>query len=90
MSPDQVLRRVDAGVDFREIDGEMILLDSRRSIYLAINHAGTVLWNRLDAGATREDLVAGLMEAYPELSAESAAHDVDAFLEMLRENELVT
>jgi hypothetical protein len=70
-------------LEWREIDGEVIVLESERSVYMAANPAATLLWQLLAGGATRERLCAALVEAYG-IDAGLAARDVDAFLEQAR------
>ncbi len=84
-----VLQITADGVDAREIDGETVILDTRRSLYLAVNQSGTVLWRRLKQGATRDELVASLTESFDGIDAEVAAADVDAFLALLEEHDLL-
>ena len=73
-----VLRPRKGDVVWRQVDEGGVLLDLRTSEYLSINQAATVLWQRLEAGATRDQLIAVLIERF-ELSRERAATDVDAF-----------
>jgi hypothetical protein len=77
------------GVEWTNIDGEVVALDERESVYLAANEAGGLLWNALAEGATRAELSAALAAAYG-LSAERAAADTDAFLAQLRAHGLLT
>ena len=44
--------RADA-LEWREVDGEIVALDLRRSVYLAINPSGALLWPALVEGASR-------------------------------------
>jgi hypothetical protein len=71
-------------LEWREIDGEVIVLESERSVYIAANPAAALLWRLLAAGATRERLCAALIEAYG-IDAGLASRDVDAFLEQAHE-----
>lgn len=75
------LRREDLA--WRAVDDELIAIDVRDSAYLSANDSGLLLWSALAAGATRDDLVGRLTEAYG-LDAETAGVDVDAFLGDLR------
>jgi hypothetical protein len=72
------------GLDWRNIDGEIVALDLRSSTYLAINRSGARLWPMLVLGADREALVELLVSEY-DLTAEQAAVDVGAFLDLLSE-----
>ena len=67
-------------IAWREVDGETLLLDLKRSMYLAVNPSATVLWRQLAEGTTRERLVQELVENFG-IGAEQAAADVDAFLD---------
>lgn len=72
----------------RSFGEETIVLDLRDSLYLSANPAGTVLWRRLETGATRSELVAALLSEF-EVERERAAADVDAFLTDCRRRELL-
>lgn len=67
---------------WRELDDEVIALDAVRSQYVATNPAGTLLWEALSAGATRDDLARLLSETYG-LGAEQSEADAAAFLAQL-------
>lgn len=71
--------RLRPAVEWRRVDGEIVALDLISSSYVSINGSGAVLWPSLDAGATRETLVARLVEEF-DLSQGDATHDVHAFL----------
>ena len=80
MSDEIRLRRT--GIEWREVDGEMVALDLESSNYLAVNPTGTTLWPLLVEGATREALMQRLVEAFS-VDESQAARDVDAFVEQL-------
>ncbi|MBO1751977.1 PqqD family protein [Actinotalea sp. BY-33] len=75
-------------VTWQEIDGELVILDLAQSSYLTTNKTGAYLANLLLEEQTEESLTAALAAEY-ELSTESAATDVRAFLEQLREQALL-
>jgi hypothetical protein len=75
-------------VEWREIEGEIVVLDLRRSTYLAVNRIGALLWPRLAAGATRSALVQRLVDDFG-LEPSTAESDVDDFLRELRDQELL-
>jgi hypothetical protein len=75
-------------LEWRELDGEVVALESRRSLYLTTNPAGTLLWRRLAEGATRADLVGALCEDYA-IGTDVAERDVDAFIASAREHGLL-
>jgi hypothetical protein len=66
-------------LEWRDIDGEMVGLDVEASHYLAANSSGTLVWKMLAQGATRGELVEGLVEGC-QIDRETASRDVEAFL----------
>jgi hypothetical protein len=86
MSEQLRLRR--AGLEWRAVEGEIVALDLPRSTYLAANRTGSLLWEALARGTTREELVEALSREYS-LEREAAERDVDAFVADLRDRGLV-
>ena len=80
--------RLVTDIDWREIDGEVVVLDRREGRYLAINPSGTVLWPTLVEGSTEETLVERLATRY-RLDRDRAQSDVRAFLDWLRGRSLL-
>lgn len=78
----------DNDLTWMEVQGELVALDADASTYLSANDSGLTLWQALADGATREQLVAVLLDAYDVDEARAGA-DVDAFLADLRERGLV-
>ena len=76
------------GLQWREIGGEAVVVDVPASLYLAANRSGTLLWNELAGGATREQLAERLSLEYG-IDRERAQADVDAFLALLLERGLL-
>ena len=76
------------GVPWQQIDDEIVVLDAQRSVYLAANPSGALLWRALADGTTRDALVERLAEAF-DLDRERAGADTDAFLADLRARELL-
>ncbi|GEM_PF-2162020 len=76
-------------LDWVKAGDEEIILDSDREQYLATNPTGALLWERLAEGADKADLVAALLEHFDDLDPERAADDVDAFLDQLRDLDLL-
>ena len=54
-----------------------------------MNPSAKVLWETLQAGATKEDLVGALMDAFS-VSQEQAEADVAQTLELLQQREMVS
>jgi hypothetical protein len=64
---------------YQESDGETVLLDLRTSTYLVVNPTGTVVFPALVDGATRDQLLEAVLDAF-DVGAERACADLDAFL----------
>ena len=75
-------------LDWREIDDEIVALDTRDAIYLAVRGSGAVLWRLLADSTTRGGLVNALVETYG-IDETRAGADVDAFLATLNERGLL-
>jgi hypothetical protein len=67
------------GLHWIAADGEIIALDDRSLQYLSANLVGAVVWERLVEGATREELLARILEEF-EVEEGAAARDLDVFL----------
>lgn len=76
------LRLNPAAVSWLEADGEILALQHSSSEYLSTNATGALLWKSLTEGASRESLIALLVEEYG-IDSQRAAADTDAFLEVL-------
>lgn len=85
---DVTLRLRDEGLNWREIDGEVVVLDVERSHYLNLNAAGCVLWLMLAEGATVDQLVDKLIEEF-DVDEPTARGDVEGFIASCRDNELL-
>jgi hypothetical protein len=76
-------------LQWREIEGEVIALDQDAATYLAGNPTASLLWRALSEGTTRANLISTLTERF-DVDATRAAADVDAFLQELRSNNLLS
>lgn len=85
---DATLRLRDEGLNWREIDGEVVVLDVERSHYLNLNATGCVLWLMLAEGATERQLVDKLIAEFDVTEAMARA-DVKTFVTRCRENGLL-
>lgn len=54
-----------------------------------LNDSGEFLWKQLEKGNTKEGLVYALLSEY-DITKELAERDVDAFIEKLKREELIT
>jgi Coenzyme PQQ synthesis protein D (PqqD) len=77
-----MLRLRERDLHWREVDGEIIALESRGSSYIAANGSGTLLWHELVSGATHDALVDTLVATYG-IDRERAAADADLFVGQL-------
>jgi hypothetical protein len=85
----QPLRLREEDMTWRVIGDELVILDVRAGDYLSVNSSGVMLWERLAKGdVTREELAAQLVEAYG-VPISTAQRDVEAFLTMLADNDLL-
>jgi len=78
MSTERRLRLRYAGVEWRTLEDETVVLDLQGSRYFAINATGTLLWPLLAQGATRAQLVEAVTQRW-DVAEDAAARDVDAF-----------
>jgi Coenzyme PQQ synthesis protein D (PqqD) len=81
-SSEHCLKLPEDALTWREVDGEIVVLDRRSWTYLGVNGAGMLLWTQIVKGTTRSGLVECLRDAY-DLDTSVAKHDVEAFLETL-------
>lgn len=82
---DATLRLREQGLNWREIDGEVVVLDTERSHYLNLNETGAVLWLMLVEGASKPQLVEKLIDTF-DVDQLTAQNDVEAFVTSCREN----
>lgn len=84
----ETLRLRTDGMTWRSVESEIVVLDQRDSSYLAVNQSGAALWPLLLEGATRSQLTAELTARF-EIDDQRAAADVDAFLGLLAQRNLL-
>ena len=77
----------------REIAGDTILVPVGKTVLdsnglFVLNELGAFLWDRLPDAKDANALLAAVLEEY-EVSAEEAAQDIAAFLERLRQLEII-
>lgn len=75
-------------LDWRDIQDEIVVLDTRAGVYLGLQGSGAALWRLLGESATRDDLVEALVTTY-ELDSTRAGEDVDEFLTTLNDRGLL-
>lgn len=63
LSPTTRLRRADSVVA-ADLQGELVILDTARGVYLSLDPIGTDIWHRLEASMTLAALTEALAESY--------------------------
>ena len=87
-APSSKLRLLTDAIEWREVDGEIVAIDVRKSTYIAANRTATTLWPALVKGTTAEALEDSLVERFG-IAPSQAASEIDAFLSMLRDQDLL-
>ncbi len=75
-------------LEWREIAGDIVVLNARDASYLTLNGSGALLWRMLTTSTTRDELVGALLDAY-DVSESTALADTTAFLQTLAEQGLL-
>ena len=70
------------------VDGEMVMLDPRNSLYFGLDSVGRRIWELLERPQPVDALCAAIEEQF-DVTAETCRADVLAFLEQLADAELV-
>lgn len=70
------------------MDGQMVLLDTSGGQYYDLNASGTLMLERLLAGASRDQVVAAVEQKF-QVDGARVASDLDALLVTLREAGLI-
>ncbi|MDF1603436.1 PqqD family protein [Nocardioides sp. YIM 152315] len=73
---------------WREIDGDLVILDLRSSTYLTANASATLLMKQLIEERSAGELVHSLVTAFG-IRQQQAEHDVQAFLDDLEGSDLL-
>ncbi len=73
----------------RDIAGEIMLVPigeeaARIGGFIALNDVGAVIVRKLSEGCERDDLIKAITDEF-EVDSETAAHDTDSFLAVLKE-----
>jgi len=79
--------RVD-DITWREIDGDLVILDLRSSAYLTANASGSVLMRQLTEERTHQQLAQALVEKFA-IPEQRAMQDVQSFIDELGERGLL-
>lgn len=76
------------GLTWREMDGDLVILDLRSSTYMTTNASGAVLMRELVEERTEAQLAQSLVDAFG-ITTSQAVQDVQEFVQMLREGDLL-
>lgn len=76
---------------FRPVaDGtEAVLLNTETGGYHSVNAIGSLIWELIDGTRDTPAIVAAVIERYPDAPRDEVAGDVEEFLGLLRERDLV-
>ena len=85
---DEVHRARSRELSWRRVGDEAVILDLVTQTYLSLNATGLTVWTLLQEGATRRQLADGLVAEHG-ASPEDAERDAAAFLDVLRERDLL-
>jgi outer membrane protein assembly factor BamB len=77
--PSRFVQLRSGSVAWRRVADDIVVLDTARSEYHAVNATGSVIWDRLVDGTTVATLAELLTAAFP-AAADRAIDDVRAFL----------
>ena len=84
--------KIKEGFVLREVAGDIVVIPSGDTLDLnmmiTLNDTGRFLWELLEKGAEKEDLVQALTQEY-DVSAEDAGAHIDVFVAKLNENGLL-
>jgi hypothetical protein len=87
-APRDTAVRIRNEVVFRELDGEMVLLNLASGVYFGLDPVGTRIWTLIVEQRSPADIVGALTAEY-EVDAETCEADVWKLLDALAANELI-
>ena len=74
---------------YREVDGEMVLLDMKTESFFGLDAVASDIWKLLQEGKTLQETRDELLEIY-DVDPEQLRKDLEAFVENLIKNKLAT
>ena len=80
--------RIRKDVVFRDLEGEMVLLNLATGVYFGLDPVGTRIWALIDDGRSVDQIVAAITAEY-EVDADVCRVDLERFVATLRDNDLV-
>ncbi len=85
----KLYKRIDA-VEEEEFGGDLVVMNTRTQVVGTFNGTTRVIWDALAKGASHDDLVALLAEAFPATDRDAVKRYVVEALARLEDGELVT
>lgn len=76
-------------VTWRDVDEEMIVLHLPTGKYYTFNNTGHLAWKELADGKDTATITSEIMDKY-DVDEKTAASDLDAFIQGLKEHNLIT
>ena len=83
---DQPLK-LSSDVEWTDVGGEIVLLDTRQSLFFSLNETSTAIWKRLQEGHTVNEVIGFLTQEY-EADEPGVRTDVLIFVHALVRNGL--
>ena len=80
--------RIRKDVVFRDLEGELVLLNLATGVYFGLDPVGTRIWALIEDGRTVDEIVSAISAEY-EVEADACRTDLARFLVTLRDNDLV-
>ena len=75
-------------VVFRDLEGELVLLNLNTGVYFGLDSVGSAIWRLIDGSRSTSEIVSAMTAEY-EVDAATCRADLDRFLDALRVNDLV-
>lgn len=75
---------------WREVDGEVIVINAATTRYYSLNKTGSYLWRLLLEGSAGIDYMAQQLSAHYQKQVEELRPPVEAFVRLLEEEALIT
>jgi hypothetical protein len=80
--------KVTPHVQFTIVDGQAVLLDNKKGIYLGLDDVGTRIWQQLAQGASLDQIASGLLQEF-QVTEAVAVKDLEQFMSQLTQKGLV-
>lgn len=86
--PENHVYRIRKNVLWRDVDGEIVLLDTAKSFYFGIGGAGTLIWECLKKGTSVSRILKELEKEY-EADEKMLKKDALTFLKQLEKSKII-